>query len=78
MVNSKHLLEDLMLTPHDKQRVDCINEGLAIVGEGTFRFTITDDNGKRHTIQIPNSLYLPWLKSCLLLPQHWAQEAGET
>ena len=77
MVNSKHLLEDLTLTPHDKRRVDGINEGLAIAGEGTFRFTITDDNGKRHTIRIPNSLYLPGLKSCLLSPQHWAQEAGD-
>ena len=77
MVNSKHLLEDLRLTPHDKRRVDGINEGLAIAGEGTFRFTITDDNGKRHTIRIPNSLYLPGLKSCLLSPQHWAQEAGD-
>jgi hypothetical protein len=28
-------------------------------------------------IQIPNSLYLPKLEKCLLLPQHWAQEAGD-
>jgi hypothetical protein len=28
-----------------------------------------------HTIRIPNSLYLPNLRQCLLLPQHWAQEA---
>jgi hypothetical protein len=77
MVNSKHLLEDLKLTPQDKRRVDGINDGLAIAVEGTFRFTITDDDGKHHTIQIPNSLYLPGLKSCLLSPQHWAQAAGD-
>jgi hypothetical protein len=28
-------------------------------------------------IKIPNSLYVPDLKRCLLLPQHWAQEAGD-
>jgi hypothetical protein len=50
MVNSKHLLEDLKLTPQDKCRVDGINNGLAVAGEGTFQFTITDDDGKHHTI----------------------------
>ncbi len=63
--------------PHDKQRVNGINKGLTIAGEGTFQFTITDDNGRHHTIQISNSLYLPGLKNCLLSPQHWAQEAGD-
>ena len=75
MVNSKHLLEDLKITPHDKRRVDVINNGLAIVGE--CGFTIMDDNGKPHTIRITNSLYLPGLNSCLLSPLHWAQEAGD-
>jgi hypothetical protein len=28
-------------------------------------------------IRIPNYLYLPKLEKCLLLPQHWAQEAGD-
>jgi hypothetical protein len=50
MVNSKHLLEDLTITPHDKRQVDGINECLAIAGEGTFRFTIANNNNKRHTI----------------------------
>jgi len=40
-------------------------------------FSIEDDNGKIHRIKIPNSLYLPGLKQCLLSPQHWAQEAGD-
>ncbi len=77
MVNSEHLLEDLKLTPHNKRCVKGINEGLTIAGEGTFQFTITDDNCRHHTIRILNSLYLPGLKSCLLSPQHWAQEAGD-
>ncbi len=42
-----------------------------------FQVSIEDDNGKNHTIGIPNSLYLPGLKVCLLSPQHWAQEAGD-
>jgi hypothetical protein len=28
-------------------------------------------------IRIPNSLYVPKLEKCLLLPQHWAQEARD-
>jgi hypothetical protein len=28
-------------------------------------------------IRIPNSLYVPKLEKCLLLPQHWAQEVGD-
>jgi hypothetical protein len=75
MANSPHLFEDLHLD-NNKEQVDGINSGLDIVGQGTFKFNITDDNGEAHTIRIPNSLYVPNLKRCLLLPQHWAQEAG--
>ncbi len=57
--------------------MDGINSGLDIAGQGTFKFNITDDDGKIHTIRIPNSLYVPNLKRCLLLPQHWVQEAGD-
>ncbi len=57
--------------------VDGINEGLAILGKGTFKFCISDDDGKGHRIRIPNSLYLPKLQGCLLSPQHWVQEAGD-
>jgi hypothetical protein len=42
-----------------------------------FKFSLEDDQGKIHTIKIPNSLCLPGLKQCLLSPQHWAQEAGD-
>jgi hypothetical protein len=38
---------------------------------------IADNNGRAQIICIPNLLYLPELKSCLLLPQHWVQEAGD-
>ncbi len=76
MANAPHLFEDLRLDD-DKGHVDVINSGLDIAGQGTFKFNITNDDGKAHTIRIPNSLYVPNLKRCLLLPQHWAQEARD-
>jgi hypothetical protein len=76
MANAPHLFEDLRLDDN-KGQVDRINSGLDIAGQGTFKFNITDDNGKIHAIKIPNSLYVPNLKRCLLSPQHWAQEAGD-
>jgi hypothetical protein len=75
MANSPHLFDDLILS--DVGNVDGINEGLAILGKGTFKFSISDDDGRVHRIRIPNSLYLPKLQGCLLSPQHWAQEVGD-
>ncbi len=74
--SAPHLFEDLRLD-NNKGQVDGIYSGLYIAGQGTFKFNITDNDGKIHAIKIPNSLYLPNLKRCLLLPQHWVQEAGE-
>jgi hypothetical protein len=76
MANAPHLFEDLHLN-EDKGQVDGINSGLDIVGQGTFKFSITDNDGKLHVIKIPNSLYVPKLRKCLLLPQYWVQEAGD-
>jgi hypothetical protein len=76
MANAPHLFKDLHLNK-DKGQVDRINSGLEIAGQGTFKISITDDNGKSHPIKIPNSLYVPKLRRCLLSPQHWAQEAGD-
>jgi hypothetical protein len=75
MANAPHLFEDLRLS--DKGKVQGINDGLEIKGKGTFKFKIEDENGQMHKIKIPNSLYLPGLERCLLLPQHWAPEAGD-
>jgi hypothetical protein len=75
MANAPHLFEDLRLD--NKRQVDEINSGLDIAGQGTFKFNITNNDGKLHAIGIPNSLYVPNLKRCLLLPQHWVQEAGD-
>ena len=74
MVNSPHLFTDLQLIPQGKQ-VDGIGAGLKIEGVGTYEMSLEDDAGRKHKIQIPNSLYLPELRQCLLSPQHWAQEA---
>jgi hypothetical protein len=76
MANAPHLFEDLHLN-EDKGQVDGINSGLDIAEQGTFKFSITDDDGKSHLIKIPNSLYVAKLRMCLLSPQHWAQEAGD-
>jgi hypothetical protein len=67
MANAPHLFEDLHLNK-DKGQVDGINSGLDIAGQGTFKFSITDNNGKSYEIKIPNSLYVPKLRRCLLLP----------
>ena len=76
MANSPHLFEDLRLVDQTTQ-VQGIGDGLEIKGTGTFVMRIEDDDGGTHTIKIPNSLYLPALRQCLLSPQHWAQEAGD-
>ncbi len=75
MVNSPHLFKNLQLKQGGE--VAGINSGLEIKGIGTFKFKVDDDNGKTNEIKFSNSLYLPDLKSCLLSPQHWAQEAGD-
>ncbi len=75
MANSPHLFDDLILS--DVGKVDGINDGSAILGKGTFKFIISDNDGRVHRICIPNSLYLPKLHGCLLSPQHWAQEVGD-
>jgi hypothetical protein len=67
MANAPHLFEDLYLN-NNKGQVDGINSGLDIAGQGTFKFNVTNNDGKAHTIRIPNSLYVPNLKRCLLSP----------
>jgi len=76
MANAPHLFDDLHLID-DAGEVNGIGNGLEIKGRGTFVFSLADDDGKIHTINIPNSLYLPGLRQCLLSPQHWAQEAKD-
>ncbi len=74
MANSPHLFTDLKLVPQGKQ-VKGIGTGLEIEGVGTYVMRLQGNKGKLHKIKIPNSLFLPKLRRCLLSPQHWAQEA---
>jgi hypothetical protein len=76
MANAPHLFKDLHLNK-DKEQADRIYSGLNIAGQGTFKFNIANNDGKVQVKKIPNSLYVPILKRCLLSPQHWAQEAGD-
>jgi hypothetical protein len=76
MGNNKRIFKNLVLDC-TAQRVGSISKGLVIEGKGTLVVTINDDNGNPHRIKIPNSLYLPGLRMCLLSPQHWAQEARD-
>jgi hypothetical protein len=69
MGNDKRLFENLTLA-RAAQRVGGISKGLSIEGKGTLVLDINDDNGKPHRVKIPNSLYLPGLRMCLLSPQH--------
>jgi hypothetical protein len=71
MGNNKRIFENLVLAC-TAQQVGGISKGLAIKGKGTLVVTTNDNNGKPHRIKIPNSLYLPGLRMCLLLLQHWA------
>ena len=66
MVNAPELFEDLKL--RDVGEVKGIKSGLDIKGMETFKFKIKDDNGMMHEIKIPNSLYVPELKRCILSP----------
>ena len=68
--------EDLILDAG--QSVQGIEGGLAIKGHGTFIFNIEDNEGTVHHIKIPDSMYVPDLKFCLLSPQHWAKKAHDS
>jgi hypothetical protein len=65
------------LSPRNHDHVGGINGGVDVKMMGTFVFAIEDDSGALHTIKIPNSAFIPQLKTCLLSPQHWAQEAKD-
>jgi hypothetical protein len=60
MANPPHLFYDLILS--DVYKINEIHEGLAILGKGTFRFGISNEDGRVHPIRIPNSPYLPKLQ----------------
>jgi hypothetical protein len=64
MANSPYLFDDLILL--DVGKINGINKGVAILGKGTFRFSISNDDGRVRHICIPNSLHLPKLQGLQL------------
>ena len=76
MTNKKsHFITPIERLPH--QRVKGIGGLVQAKGRGTIRWKVEDDDGRVHTFDIPNSLYVPDLPICLLCPQHWAKEAND-
>jgi hypothetical protein len=65
------------LTPTKAQVQGIGNELLQVKGEGMLEWPIEDDLGRTHKIQIKNALYVPRSPICLLLPQHWGQQAND-
>ena len=47
---------------------------LNVTHKGTLKWNISDDFGRVHKVQIPNSLLVPDGRQRLLSPQHWASE----
>jgi hypothetical protein len=74
MANAPHLFQDQRFASNRGQ-VDGIGKGLHMKVK-EIQVSVKDNNRRVHTIKIPNSLYLPMLRQCLLLPQHWMQEEG--
>ena len=71
MSGKKECFKDLK--PSEGATISGIAGGLVSQGTGTFCFNIDNDSGFRHSIHLPNSLYIPGLPQTLLCPQHWAQ-----
>ena len=64
---------------HSQKRVrGWMNALSSEVRIGTLRWVVEDDQGRRHVIRIPNSIYIPEGGVHLLSPQHWAQEAKDS
>ena len=57
--------------------MDGIAKGLQTTGKGTIQWKIEDDNGRKHKIDIPNSLLVPKAQKQIMLPQHWEQEKDD-
>ncbi len=44
---------------------------------GTVKWYITDDDGRTHSIILPNTSYVPTADIRMLSPQHWAQVTND-
>jgi hypothetical protein len=74
LTNSK---EDFIEPPvKSKIRVRGCNGHTNSTMVGTEKWRVKDDNGKVHSIILPNTYYLPLVETRLLSPQHWVQVRG--
>jgi hypothetical protein len=65
------------IKPTNKQLAG-ISGSLTIKGTGTVKWIIEDDDGICHSINIPNTLFVPEAPMRLLSPQLWSQTASDT
>ena len=70
---------DHFITYNASEGQECkgIAAGLKIMGRGTLKFIMDNDNGITHTISVPNSFHIPDLPMVLVSPQHWAQQTAD-
>ena len=73
--NINHFITEISPTPNAKLRGT--GGTIPVLGEGTIKWNIADDNGKAHDIIIRNCLYVPDAPTCLLSPQHWSQQSND-
>jgi len=74
LTNSK---EDFIEPPvKSKVRVRGYNGHTNSAMVGTVKWRVKDDNGKAHSIILPNTYYSPSVETRLLSSQHWAQVSG--
>ena len=67
--------EGIIKPTHDK--IKGIGGDVNIYGIGTVVWDIIDEEGVKHKLRIPNSLYVKKSPTRLLSPQHWAQESKD-
>jgi hypothetical protein len=68
------------LTPMKHQRtITPFGKGapISVSMRGTIRWSIEDNDGTQHELDIPNSMYVPDGNMRLLSPQHWAAASTE-
>jgi transposase InsO family protein len=69
-------LQDFIKPPTlSEMRIRGFNGHTTQTKVGTVKWLIHDDEGRLHSIILPNTYYSPHAESRLLSPQHWAQTA---
>ena len=72
---SSHLISDFFPLP--RQHIKGISGQIYIKGQGTSRCKIEDNEGRVHTQDIKEALYVPESPLSILCPQYWYQQAKD-